>query len=99
MKLKCGYTTHMNFEWDEAKAVKKFEKHDVSFKEAATVFGDPLSSTFNDPDHSIEEHRFITIGISERGRLLILAHTDREDYVRIISAREVSRREKKFYEE
>lgn len=89
----------MNFEWDAKKAVKNFEKHGVSFKEAATVFGDPLSFTFNDPDHSIEEYRFITIGISERGRLLILAHTDGEDYIRIISAREVARQERKLYEE
>jgi uncharacterized protein len=70
----------------------------VSFEEAATVFGDPLSDTFDDPDHSAEEYRFITIGRSERGRLLFVAHTDQTGGVRIISARELTRQERKDYE-
>jgi len=88
----------MRFEWDENKAAQNLAKHGVSFEEAMTVFGDPLSDTFNDPDHSIDERRFIIIGISERGRILIVAHTDAEA-VRIISAREPTRGEREFYEE
>ena len=89
----------MWFEWDENKAAQNLAKHGVSFEEAMTVFGDPLSDTFNDPDHSIDEHRFIIIGISERGRMLLVAHTDKEDAIRIISAPEPSRGEREFYEE
>jgi uncharacterized DUF497 family protein len=88
----------MRFEWDENKAALNLAKHGVSFEEAMTVFGNPLSDTFNDPDHSTDERRFIIIGISERGRMLIVAHTDAEA-IRIISAREPSRREREFYEE
>ncbi|HEX5732054.1 MAG TPA: BrnT family toxin [Blastocatellia bacterium] len=89
----------MDFEWDIAKAVKNLKRHKVSFKEAATVFGNPLSITYPDPDHSIDEHRFITIGESGRGRLLMVAHTERGDNIRLISAREVTRQERQFYEE
>lgn len=88
----------MRFEWDENKAAQNLLKHDVSFEEAMTVFGDPLSDTFNDPDHSTDERRFIIIGISERGRMLIVAHTDAEA-IRIISARAATRGEREFYEE
>ena len=88
----------MQFEWDENKAAQNLAKHGVSFEEAMTVFGDPLSDTFNDPDHSTDERRFIIIGISEKGRMLIVAHTD-EDTIRIISAREPTRGEREFYEE
>jgi len=77
---------------------KNLAKHGVSFGEAATVFGDPLSITFRDPDHSADESRYITIGVSLRGRLLIVAHTDRQDRVRVISAREATRSERRFYE-
>jgi len=90
---------HIEFEWDPEKATKNIKKHQVSFNEAATVFGDPLSMTFFDPDHSIDENRYITIGLSYLGRLLIVAHTDRDDHMRIISARKATRRERKFYEE
>jgi uncharacterized DUF497 family protein len=90
---------HIEFEWDPDKAKKNIEKHRVSFNEAATVFGDPLSMTFYDPDHSIDENRFITVGLSCFGKLLIVSHTDRGDRIRIISARETTRRERKFYEE
>ena len=77
----------MDFEWDPNKAASNVTKHKVSFRAAATVFRDPLSMTFDDPDHSDDEERFITIGRSTGGRLLIVAHTDRDDRIRIISAR------------
>ncbi|HEV7843296.1 MAG TPA: BrnT family toxin [Pyrinomonadaceae bacterium] len=70
-----------------------------TFEEAATVFGDPLSDTFDDPDHSTEERRFIIIGTSEKGRMLIVSHTDDGEVVRLIGAREPTRGERKFYEE
>lgn len=89
----------MEFEWDTNKAIANIQKHGVSFTEAATVFGDPLSMTYSDLDHSIDENRFITIGLSSSGKLLILAHTDRGDRIRIISARETTGRERRFYEE
>lgn len=89
----------MEFEWDDEKALSNLAKHGVSFEEAATVFGDFLSLTFDDPDHSFDEKRFITIGSSEKGRLLFVSHTDREDAIRIISARELTRGERKMYEE
>ncbi len=89
----------MEFEWDEAKAAENLKKHKVAFDEAATVFGDLLSVTFPDPDHSTEEDRFIIIGTSDQGRVLIVSPTDREDRIRIISARRATRRERKGYEE
>jgi uncharacterized DUF497 family protein len=89
----------MRFEWDEDKAARNIAKHGVSFLEAATVFGDPLSDTFDDPDHSAAEHRFIIFGTSERGRILVVAHTDDRETIRIISAREPTRGERNFYEE
>jgi len=73
--------------------------HGVSFEEASTVFFDPLSATGADPDHSVGESRFITFGISSSGRLLVVAHTERGEAIRIISAREVTRAERKIYEE
>jgi len=89
----------MEFEWDEDKAAKNRRKHKVAFAEAATVFGDPLAVTFPDPDHSVEEDRFLTIGTSDRNRVLIVSHTDREDRVRIISARKATPQERRTYEE
>jgi uncharacterized DUF497 family protein len=89
----------MEFEWDEDKAGANRKKHKVEFGEAATVFGDALSATFPDPDHSRDEDRYITIGTSERDRVLIVSHADREGRVRIISARKATRRERKAYEE
>ena len=89
----------MEFEWDKNKAITNLQKHKVSFSEAATVFGDPLSITFPDPDHSINESRFITIGLSTGGKIIILSHTDRDDNIRIISARKATRKEQRFYEE
>ncbi|MEA5517652.1 BrnT family toxin [Limnoraphis robusta] len=89
----------IEFEWSPDKAALYLEKHRVSFQEAATVFNDPLSITFPDPDHSIGESRYIIIGVSQLGRLLVIAHTDRGEKVRIISARQVTRQETRFYEE
>jgi uncharacterized DUF497 family protein len=88
----------MQFAWDEKKAATNLAKHGVSFEEAATVFGDPLSDTFDDPNHSAEERRFIIIGASEKGRMLIVAHADKDEVIRIISAREPTGGERKFYE-
>lgn len=73
-------------------------KHDISFEEAATVFGDPLSETYDDPDHSSDEMRFLIIGHSVSGKILLVSHTDNGDTVRIISAREPTRSEREFYE-
>ena len=88
----------MKFEWHATKAAANLRKHGVSFNEAATVFGDPLSHVFPDHDHSDDETRFLIIGMSELGRVLIVSHTDMEEQTRIISAREATRRERNFYE-
>ena len=87
------------FEWDRGKARRNLSKHRVSFVEAASAFADDLSVTYDDPDHSTEEDRQITIGLSGRGRLLIIAHADRGERIRIISARETTRGERRLYEE
>ena len=89
----------LGFEWDETKAGANLTKHGVSFEEAATVFGDPLSLTIPDPAHSQAEDRFVVIGQSHRRRLLVVVHTERGDNIRVISARRASKRERKVYEE
>ena len=89
----------MEFEWDDAKAEANSRKHGVSFIEAMTVFADSLSLTGYDPDHSDSEDRYITMGLSAAGRLLLISHTDRDDRVRIISARRATRAERKDYED
>jgi len=89
----------VHFEWDRAKAEDNIAKHGVSFGEATTALRDPLSTTGVDPDHSFGEERFITFGVSTRGRLLVVAHTDHEDIIRIISAREATRTGREIYEE
>ncbi len=89
----------MLFEWDPAKAAENLSKHGVSFDEAATVFFDSLSVTGRDPDHSRGEGRFVIFGLSSAGRLLVVAHTERRERIRIISAREATRAERKLYEE
>jgi uncharacterized DUF497 family protein len=89
----------MEFEWDDAKAESNERKHGVAFSEALTVFGDPLSVTGYDPRHADDEDRFLTMGVSVDGRLLVVSHTDRGDTVRVISAREATRRERKDYED
>ena len=89
----------MKFEWDPAKAAENVAKHGVSFEEAATVFRDTLSVTGLDPDHSIDEERLVIFGVSTSGRLLVVAHTERGDTIRIISARPTTPAERKIYEE
>ena len=89
----------MEFEWDPKKAIANIQKHDVTFQEGASVFGDPLAITFEDPDHSMNENRRITFGMSLQKRLLIVSHTERGDRTRIISARLMDRKERKIYEE
>lgn len=88
----------LEFEWDPDKATSYAKKHGVPFEEAGTVFGDPLALTVYDPDHSEDEGRFITMGDSGEGRLLIVSHTDREDRIRIISARQATHKERRAYE-
>lgn len=88
----------LEFEWDSDKAASNVSKHGIWFEEAAPVFGDPLSLTVYDPDHSHDEDRYIPTGTSTDGRLLLVSHTDREDRVRIISARVATRRERMAYE-
>ena len=88
----------MRFEWDRHKAQQNLKKHGVSFGEASTVFFDPLAATFDDPDHSADEPRLITIGYSSRGRLLLVVHTDRRDRLRIVSARKATANERKRHE-
>ena len=88
------------FDWDLRKAKSNLSKHGVSFEEASTIFGDPLSLTIADPSHSrLAEERFVTIGHSYRGELLLVVHRDKNDNIRIISARKATRRERKDYEE
>ena len=89
----------MEFEWDEEKAAANLVKHGVSFEEAKTVLVDPLYVDFYDPDHSLNEHRYLLIGDSQQRRLLIVSYTERDDIVRLISAREVTRSERETYEE
>lgn len=89
----------LTFEWDNNKAEQNFRKHNVTFEEAATIFGDFLSLTIDDPIHSIEEERFVTIGESVQQRILVVVHTERGDSIRIISARLATRRERKTYEQ
>lgn len=88
----------MQFEWDRDKAKKNLKKHMVSFDEAVTVFYDPLSATFDDPDHSDKEQRLITVGYSSHSQLLLVAHTDRGETIRIISARPATAHERKRHE-
>lgn len=89
----------MRFDWDKRKAASNLAKHKVSFEEAATVFVDPLSDTFDDSDHSSDEQRFLIIGHSEKGRLLFVSHSDDGETIRIISAREPTRAEREQYEQ
>ena len=89
----------IQFEWDPAKAKMNLRKHGIAFREAATVLRDPLGITIFDPDHSDEEDRFITFGFSTASRLLMVAHTERGEKIRIISARRLTRAEREAYEE
>lgn len=89
----------MKFIWDSRKAQANLRKHGVSFQEAVTVLYDPMSATTPDPDHSISEFRYITFGLSNQGRVLVVSHTERGETIRIISARLASKRERHIYEE
>lgn len=89
----------LRFVWDPQKAPANERKHGVGFPEATTVFDDPLSVTIPDPDHSLDEQRFLLLGVSSQRRLLVVAHSERGESIRIISARRVSRRERRTYEE
>ncbi len=89
----------MEFEWDESKATANLSKHGVSFDETKTVFDDPLYVDFYDPDHSYGEYRYIILGESWQSRLLLVSYTERGNAIRLISAREVTRMERKVYEE
>ncbi|MBE9047564.1 BrnT family toxin [Pleurocapsales cyanobacterium LEGE 10410] len=89
----------MIFEWERNKAAKNLSKHQVSFDEAKTVFADPLYIDFYDPDHSDSEERYLIVGRSDRDRILIVSYTERDDLIRIISARKVTKAERKVYEE
>lgn len=89
----------LKFEWDEVKAVTNAAKHGVSFEEAASVFGDPLAYTFEDPNHSLGEKRLLTFGVSHEDQLLVVVHTERRQSIRIISARKATRHERGIYEQ
>lgn len=89
----------MKFEWDDTKAASNFGKHGVSFQEASTAFGDPFAGTFPDPDHSQGEERWLTVGVSVDGRLLVVAHTEHDVTFRIISARVATTHERNCYEQ
>ncbi len=91
--------TDRHIEWDKSKAAKNLRKHRVAFEEAATVFADPVFITVVDDEHSLDEERYITMGVSGQRRLLVVAHTDRNDRIRIISAREATKKEERFYAE
>lgn len=89
----------MHFEWNSIKARRNLRKHGVTFEEASSAFHDPLAVTGSDPDHSGDEERMITFGVSSSGRLLIVAHTERGGAIRIINARIATRHERRIYEE
>lgn len=89
----------MRFEWNALKAAANLRKHGISFDEASSAFFDPLSATGDDPDHSLDERRFVTFGMSSSERLLVVAHAEHDDAIRIITARLATRAERRLYEE
>jgi uncharacterized protein len=89
----------VRFAWDAEKATLNARKHGVSFEEASTALRDTLAVTGSDPDHSLGEQRFVTFGVSNDGRLVVVSHTEEGDVIRIISARLATRQERKIYEE
>lgn len=89
----------LDFEWDEDKADANLKKHKISFEEAKTVFADPFAITIDDPKHSIDECRFIDIGITAHGRVVVVSYTERERKIRLISCRKATKNERKIYEE
>lgn len=88
----------VEFEWDDEKAKSNLEKHGVAFEEGATIFNDPMILTISDPDHSISEERYISLGISVQTRLLLVVHTERGERIRLISCRKANNLERKTYE-
>jgi hypothetical protein len=89
----------MKIEWDPVKANANLKKHGVSFEEAATALSDPMAVTGTDPDHSVYEERYITFGLSNRNRLIVVSHTEEGETIRLISARKASKGERELYEE
>jgi hypothetical protein len=89
----------LNFEWDEEKAKANLKKHRVSFDEATTVFIDPFSMTISDPNHSVDEQRYIDLGSSDKGRVLVVVYTERGSHIRIISCRKATSSERQLYEQ
>jgi len=89
----------LTFEWDETKARANLRKHRVSFEEAKTVFNDPVAITIPDPQHSVEESRYVSVGCSSQGRVLVVVFTDRGEKIRIISSRKATKSERQRYEE
>jgi len=88
------------FEWDQGKAQRNREKHGISFIEASTIFGDPLELTISDPDHSEGEYRFVSIGRSRLGNIVVVSYTERaQNRIRLISARRATKREQAYYEQ
>lgn len=90
---------NLTFEWDEEKANENLRKHKYSFEEAKTVFNDPFSMTILDPQHSVRENRYIDIGRSSKGRILVVIYTERKSNIRIISCRKATKSERRVYEE
>ena len=97
--MEANGQARFQFEWDEDKAQANVQDHGVTFDEAATVLLDPLASTIPDPDHSLGEERYLTIGLSTQGRLLVVSYTERQGRFRLISGRLATRRERRTYEE
>jgi uncharacterized protein len=97
--VEANSQAHFQFEWDEDKAQSNARDHRVTFDEAVTVFRDALASTIPDPDHSLGEERYLTIGLSTQGRLLVVSYTERQGQFRLISCRPATRRERRTYEE
>ena len=91
--------TDLDFEWDEDKAAANLKKHKISFGEAKTIFADPFSVTIDDPTHSISEHRFVDIGTSANGKILVVSYTERGQKIRLISCRKATKAEREIYEE
>lgn len=89
----------LNFEWDEAKAAINLQRHQISFEEAKTVFYDPFLQTFPDPNHSDDEHRYLSIGQSLTGRICVVIHTEQQTSIRLISCRKATRKERNDYEQ
>lgn len=99
MRMTVQQYLDLSFEWDPQKAAENLKNHRVSFRDAITIFGDPLAITFDDPDHSTAEQRWLTFGLSSKGRLLAVSHAERKSNIRLISARLAIRSERKIYEE